>query len=87
MAYEGVRLVVSGALGKIYIARIKKGGNQMAEARKDVSSDFYKAVIDKFLGPENKDQPKAIETSINDESGNEYILTIRQTHVNGKELV
>ena len=45
---ENLRLAVSACGEKVYIGKVSKDGIRFSGKKKDVTSDFIKAIIDKF---------------------------------------
>lgn len=43
-----IRLCVSAISQKVHIGKVSKDGNKFEDEKKDITSDFIKAIIDKF---------------------------------------
>jgi hypothetical protein len=49
-----LRLAISGLGRRAYVGRVNKAGNCFLDGKQDVTSDFFKAVIDYFDGHEQE---------------------------------
>lgn len=49
---EQWRLAVAALSQKAYVGRVSKDGTRFLDGKQDVTNDFLKAVVDRFLGSE-----------------------------------
>jgi hypothetical protein len=72
-----LRLAVAALTQQVYIGRVNKAGDSFLDGKQDVTSDFLKAVIDRFgVG----------ETTIRSSSGKTYIVKVISSSGGGKAL-
>lgn len=69
MYLDNVRLAASALTNTVYIGKINKQGTAFSGEKKDVTSDFLKAIVDLYAG---------YEVDIKDEQGNNYVLTVKK---------
>lgn len=48
-----LRLAVAALTGNVYAGRVSKDGRTLTDGKQDVTSDFLKAVVDRFEGVEH----------------------------------
>lgn len=75
-AYKDLRVVVAGVSEEVFIAKVAKNGIEMVGPRKNVTSDFIKAVIDKFHS--GKGVGSGCETTLTVSDGKEYKIFVER---------
>jgi hypothetical protein len=77
---QPLRLAVGALTDHIYVGYINKAGNSFLDGKQDVSSDFYKTVIDRFIW---RGKPYTIQSS----SGESYEVTVRRVYTKSQKAM
>lgn len=64
-----LRLAVAALTKNVYVGRISKDGRTFMDGKQDVTSDFLKAVVDRFLG---------VSHTIRVSDGKEYTVFVQE---------
>jgi hypothetical protein len=65
---SNLRLAVAALTEKVYVGRLTKDGTCFRDDKQDITSDFLKAVIDKFSGG----------GEITSSDGSKYVIAVRK---------
>lgn len=69
MKIDNLHLGASLLNDRVYIGKVDSDGKMFIGPKKDVTSDFLKAIIDIYAG---------YEVNITDDNGNEYVMSVKR---------